>query len=524
MPLCRAQALGIVLALWAAIYLPALGSLEIRGEEGHRILPGVTMLATGRWIVPSVGGVDYLAKPPLLNWLIAGAIRAAGSQSEWVVRAPSAAAVLALGLGTVWMLDGWLGVEGALLAAIFMLTGIGLMEKGRQAELESLYICLYGLALVSWLGLWQRAATAREIWAAWTVPWLFLGLGLLAKGPLNLLFFYAVAGGVLIAAGRARELARWPHLAGVALMLAIFAAWAVPFLREISAARAGAAWTAQLAGRVEVDDAFRLGPWLLNIPRSLINFLPWAVLLPLLWRRTSGAADGLDLAILRGGRWGMAASFLAVNLAPGGVARYSMPLLAPASIWLALACIRTPLPAWLPLAWARTLTVCLAASAIGALAIPWEGLLLLPVVFLAWQWMQRDPNLCRLAIASGLLMAILTAEFALGAVPRLRKREHLRPLAARIAEITGPDQPVYGYQPGFLPLFFYLRPPGRYTQKIADFPPDAHFLLVAARDEPEALKELEARNRVAQPVLTVQHLVNSTWQLWRVSPPETPRL
>ena len=41
-----------MLLVWAAIYLPGLGSLEIRGEEGRRILPAVTMLQTGNYLVP----------------------------------------------------------------------------------------------------------------------------------------------------------------------------------------------------------------------------------------------------------------------------------------------------------------------------------------------------------------------------------------------------------------------------------------------------------------------------------------
>ena len=31
-----------VTLVWAAIYLPRLGSLEIKGQEGSRILPAVT--------------------------------------------------------------------------------------------------------------------------------------------------------------------------------------------------------------------------------------------------------------------------------------------------------------------------------------------------------------------------------------------------------------------------------------------------------------------------------------------------
>jgi len=42
----RARAVPLVLLIWAAIYLPRLGSLEIKSEESRRILPAVTMLET----------------------------------------------------------------------------------------------------------------------------------------------------------------------------------------------------------------------------------------------------------------------------------------------------------------------------------------------------------------------------------------------------------------------------------------------------------------------------------------------
>ena len=68
----------VVLVIWAAIYLPALGSLEIKGEEGRRILPAVTMLQTGNFIVPYVGSDAYFTKPPLVNWLVAASFKAFG--------------------------------------------------------------------------------------------------------------------------------------------------------------------------------------------------------------------------------------------------------------------------------------------------------------------------------------------------------------------------------------------------------------------------------------------------------------
>src|SRR5246127_2634076 len=91
----------IAIAVWAAIYLPALGSLAIKGEEGRRILPGITMLQTGNYLVPQVGGETYFRKPPLINWLVAGSFKVFGRQNEWTARVPSIACVLLVAISFV---------------------------------------------------------------------------------------------------------------------------------------------------------------------------------------------------------------------------------------------------------------------------------------------------------------------------------------------------------------------------------------------------------------------------------------
>src|SRR5688572_25671825 len=50
----RAASFFLVVLCWAAIYLPGLGALEIKGEEGRRILPAVTMIESGNYLVPQV--------------------------------------------------------------------------------------------------------------------------------------------------------------------------------------------------------------------------------------------------------------------------------------------------------------------------------------------------------------------------------------------------------------------------------------------------------------------------------------
>src|SRR5436190_13065147 len=188
----RTRAVFVVLIVWAAIYLPRLGSLEIKSEEGRRILPAVAMLETGNYIVPQVGSEPYLRKPPLVNWLVAGSFKIFGTRNEWTARLPSVFCVLAVALAFVGIARQSLGPNGSLVAALMWLTNFGLLEKGRMIEIEALYVSLAALAFICWLSWWRERR-----WLAWTVPWIFLGLGLLAKGPLLLLFFYAVVIAVL---------------------------------------------------------------------------------------------------------------------------------------------------------------------------------------------------------------------------------------------------------------------------------------------------------------------------------------
>src|ERR1044071_9502474 len=175
----RAASFCLVIACWAAIYLPGLGSLEIKGEEGRRILPAVTMLESGNYLVPQVGGEPYFRKPPLINWLVAASFKFVGVRNEWTARLPSVLSVLAVAIAFVTVARPSLGARGSMIAAISWLTNIGMIEKGRLIEIEALYVSLCGLSIVFWLSSFLQNRSARLTWIPSSV---FLGLGVLAKG------------------------------------------------------------------------------------------------------------------------------------------------------------------------------------------------------------------------------------------------------------------------------------------------------------------------------------------------------
>ena len=440
----RAPAFAFAFLCWAAIYLPGLGTLEIKGEEGRRILPAVAMIESGNYLVPQVGSEPYFRKPPLVNWLVAASFQLTGIRNEWTARLPSVLSVLCVALAFLTVARSSLGPNGSLLAALMWLVNFGMIEKGRLIEIEALYVSLFALALICWLSCWQQR---RSSWLTWTVPWIFLGLGLLAKGPLHLFFFYAVVVAVLYRAGELRKLLAPAHFLGLLVMTGIFAAWAVPYWRAMSGDNVAANWSVQLTGRFTGDD-FKLGSWLLNIPRGLAYFLPWTVLLPLV-AKTKWLTDD-DRKLVQGLAWGAAVPFILVNLLPGALPRYSMPALVPAC-WLMAMTLAVP-------------------EVQGRGKIPTEQ--------------TRRRFVIWMAIVAGVLLCLYAAVM----MPALQRRAKVKPIAAQIDRHVPEGESLYALDPDFQPFLFYLRTRLIYVNRLEEVPANARYLLLQPERQREVLE------------------------------------
>jgi len=434
----------IVLFVWAAIYLPGLGSLEIKGEEGRRILPAVTMLQTGNYLVPYVGSEPYFRKPPLVNWIAAASFKLTGFRTEWTARLPSALAILAVALAFVTRGRRALGTTGSLLAALIWLVNAGNMEKGRLIEIEAIYVSLTALAFIFWIAAYRAEKTGAQLWL---FPAIFLGLGMLAKGPLpHLLFFYGPVIAVLWNDRKLSLLATREHGTALIIMFGMFVAWALPAFLLSDWGRVAHIWSRQYTGRVSAS-GFQFSSWIQNIPHGLVYFLPWLPLAllefdqPLELRRRHYA-----LLI------GIAVPFVLVNLIPGALPRFAMPALGPASWWLGELLVHDNLrwPQWL------------------------SGKTLAP----------RLRN--RIAVVFVVLGCIWGLAYGLIATPFLRKHEKVRQHARQIDAIVPTNIPLYAVNPKYQPYLFYVRAPLRYVSTIEQLPSDTKFFLVQGADEEEA--------------------------------------
>ena len=377
------RAYVFIALLWAGIYLPGLGTLQLQHEEPRRALPALHMLVSGDWLVPRVGSDPYLRKPPLLNWAIALSCKWTGRVSEWAVRLPSVLATFALAITIVGVAGRrWLGLEGGVIAAVFFLVNFTMIETGRLAELEALYVAFTGIALVLWMTSWRQVAGC---WKLWLLPAPFLALAMLTKGPTHLIFYYGIVLPVLLFGRNTRSLLHPAHLLSLILIIGAVLCWAIPCSRAVSSQNPVGVWRFwwdQLASRAsaESDEHFRLATWLLNGPQTLKNFLPWTLLLPLLWREETVAtvmvaarSSSRDLALFRGARWGMVATAVLMILLPNGSPRYIYPLIVVPCLLLGHALtVEDGLssPEWVEPIWRCANLLLLAIVSLGVAAMP----------------------------------------------------------------------------------------------------------------------------------------------------------
>jgi 4-amino-4-deoxy-L-arabinose transferase-like glycosyltransferase len=212
-------------ALWAlallALFLLRLGAAPLFDvDEGAFSEATREMLASGDFGFTTLHGAPRFDKPILVYWLQAASVAAFGLD-EAALRLPSALC------GWAWCLVvarfGWrrLGPRAAMLAGTIAATSLGVLAIGRAATADALLNVLLALAA---LDAWRHLETGRR--APLLRSFLWIGLGLLAKGPVALV---VPAGATLVWALASGEVRRWARAAfdpaGWAVLLAVAAPW-----------------------------------------------------------------------------------------------------------------------------------------------------------------------------------------------------------------------------------------------------------------------------------------------------------
>lgn len=500
----------LVFLVWAGIYLPGLGRQELKGEEGRRILPAVTMLKTGNWIVPHVGGVPYHKKPPMINWLVAASFTLTGRHDEWAARLPSVLSVLGFVCLVVWLPGAWLPVSGRLIASVAFLTTVAMIEKGRLIEIEAVHISLTSVAVFCWLSAWMDG---RSRWWLWLAPVPFLATGMLTKGPVILYFYYVAIVCVLAYAKRLRALVSIPHLLAVVLSLGVPAIWAYLASRQAGPDQvAGGGSGIQEMIRRVMPWNIEWALWTKNVLNSLFLLLPWILLVPVLWNRQFiEHVPQAQRPVFRGARLGLLVGFAAITLIPGNSSRYALPVVGLGSVLLGWLLGSAPQLPDRGRSWRFGLLAGFTLVSVGALAGLivverrfWPAILavaVIPATIVLFRRRKRFQTPASLSALTGSLVVILMVQYVSFLVPIIRNGEVRRPIAAQINALVPDGETLYVFKPGYQAFLFYVREPMDYVVRPDQIDPGVRYLLIRE----EAFKKLAGSEALASRSPTVRY-------------------
>ena len=172
------------------LMLPALlvnlGLMTLLEDESIRALVALEMMYSGDYIVPTLNGSLYFAKPPLYNWILIGCYKLfPGIINEWAVRLPTVLFTIGFGVVIYFSTKKYLGKRFALLnALIFITCGRILFWDSMLGLIDILFSTVtYGQMILIFYGLKQG-----NYWKAFVGSAFLAAVGFMLKGFPSILF------------------------------------------------------------------------------------------------------------------------------------------------------------------------------------------------------------------------------------------------------------------------------------------------------------------------------------------------
>jgi 4-amino-4-deoxy-L-arabinose transferase-like glycosyltransferase len=269
-------ALALALLALALFQLGAAPLFDV--DEGAFSEATREMLASGDWGHTTLNGEDRFDKPILVYWLQSASVSAFGL-NEFALRLPSALCAWGWALALFGFAAPRLGQRSATNASLMLATSLGVLAIGRAATADALLNLLLVLAVFdAWRWLESESKTALRRAFAW------IGLGLLAKGPVAVLVPVAAAGVWLITAGDWRALGRRivqavSDLPAWALLLGIAVPWYAYALHRHGQAFIDGFFVRHNLARYTGTMEQHGGGWAYYLVVLPLVLLPWAPLL-----------------------------------------------------------------------------------------------------------------------------------------------------------------------------------------------------------------------------------------------------
>ncbi|MES3014009.1 MAG: glycosyltransferase family 39 protein [Pseudomonadota bacterium] len=328
--LASAPALLGALALWLLATLglrPLLLPDEGRYAEVARAMWQAGALDA--WLVPTLNGLPFFHKPPLLYWLDAAAMQLLGAH-EFAARFGAAVGAWAMGATLFLAMRRWHGARIARIALGVLATTPFFFVGGQYANHDML---VGGLITAAVLALARAVDEPPRVDLRWLVAgWVLCALAMLAKGLIGIVLPALVIGPWLMVQGRWRQLLKLLHPLG----LAAFALVGLPWFIAMQQRYPG------FFDYFVIEQHFRRfeastfnnvhGAWFFVVVLPLAT-LPWSVWAPAAFRRAWGVRSPTTLLYA----WWVIAIVGFFSIPSSKLVGYALPALAPWCALLALA-------------------------------------------------------------------------------------------------------------------------------------------------------------------------------------------
>lgn len=325
-----------VIGTWS---LPLIDRDEPRFAEASR-----EMIERGDYVVPYFNNQYRFDKPPLTYWAQVASYKIFG-ENDFAVRFPSAiaAALVALSIFAWGLRIG--GSRIGWWAAIIFTLSAQVFAHGKAAVAD-MWLVLF-VTLAHWAG-WEliqekktlnppsqgygvtgaQRPTPNAQWIWWTIFYLSLALGFLAKGPVAFIPLLTIA--AMKWQDRQLHLGkRFAFGRGLALTVAVISLWAVPAYvqthGEFLRVGIGRHVIARSIGAMEGHGASSFLVYLLLIPfyfvTIFVSFFPWSIKVPWLINQARRSRDKIDSYLLGGS----ALVFIVFTLVSTKLPHYTLP-------------------------------------------------------------------------------------------------------------------------------------------------------------------------------------------------------
>jgi 4-amino-4-deoxy-L-arabinose transferase-like glycosyltransferase len=477
-----------LLLLWLSLLLvTVLGRPLLPVDETRYVAVAWEMWQRGDFLVPHLNGEPYSHKPPLFFWLIQAGWWLFGINAWWPHCVGALASLAVLFLTTVLARQLWpADTTTARLVPWVLFAGIFWSLFYSWVQIDML------LVLASVLGMIGMVSAAHGHPGGWLLTGVAIGLGVLTKGPVMLVFVLpaALLGPLWIDAPSRRPRLSW--YGGIALSVFIGACiglgWALPAAQAGGEAYREALLWGQTAERL-VQSFAHAHPWWWYLPWLPLLLLPW-LLLPWLWPRlvatlhTPDAGTRFCLCVI-------VPALVLLSLISGKQAKYLLPLLPAAALLITRTMSGL---AGQPVArrpWLLAASLLLAGAALTAVpsypgGAPWltaihpawgAGIMVVAVVLVWLGPLRADHYPPVLALCSVLVTGLFQAGVFHAGVPSYDLRQVSRLVAA--ARASG--RPVANLARYHGQFHFY----GRLTRPIIELPEGA--ALAWAQNHPDGL-------------------------------------